>query len=174
MLFCCGKLGCFIEFVSFRKGSCKVELLFLSLGGGGGGAERTAALGGTGRWRRVIAVRTLADAAGLPGDLPRSSAAAQAPGKHPASGFCGFRTRRLVCEKRFVWLRLVDLSRTPIGTFFREVHPGSEIARQNHKDMTWHAESWRFVTEPRSHGLASGIVRPQALLGPAASVLTRL
>ena len=28
-------------------------------------------------------------------------------------------------------LGLVDLSRTPSGTFFREVHPGSEMASQN-------------------------------------------
>ena len=28
-------------------------------------------------------------------------------------------------------LGLVDLSRTPAGTFFREVHPGSEMAGQN-------------------------------------------
>ena len=37
----------------------------------------------------------------------------------------------------FLWgelrisLGLVDLSRTPCGTFFREVHPGSEMASQN-------------------------------------------
>ena len=30
-LFCCGKLECFIEFVRFKKCSCKVKLLFLSL-----------------------------------------------------------------------------------------------------------------------------------------------
>ena len=29
------------------------------------------------------------------------------------------------------WLGLVDLSRVPCGTFFREVHPGSEMASQN-------------------------------------------
>ena len=29
------------------------------------------------------------------------------------------------------WLGLVDLSRIPSGTFFREVHPGSEMASQN-------------------------------------------
>ena len=29
------------------------------------------------------------------------------------------------------------------------------MARQNHKKMTWHGESRRFATEPRSQGLAS-------------------
>ena len=29
------------------------------------------------------------------------------------------------------WLGLVDLSRIPSGAFFREVHPGSEMASQN-------------------------------------------
>ena len=33
----------------------------------------------------------------------------------------------LVRMKRRVWLRLVDVTQTPIGTFFREVHPGSEM-----------------------------------------------
>ena len=30
-----------------------------------------------------------------------------------------------------VWLRFVDLNRTLIGTFFREVHPASEMGGQN-------------------------------------------
>ena len=36
-----------------------------------------------------------------------------------------------LCRKLRISLGLVDLSRTPIGTFFREVHPGSEMASQN-------------------------------------------
>ena len=46
------------------------------------------------------------------------------------------RTRKLIWEKPFVWLRFVDLSRTPSGTFFLEVHPGSEMACQNHQIVT--------------------------------------
>ena len=34
-------------------------------------------------------------------------------------------------EQTRPWLGLVDLSRIPSGTFFREVHPGSEMASQN-------------------------------------------
>ena len=64
-------------------------------------------------------------------------------------------TRNFVLTKPRGSLRLVDLSRIPSGTFFREVHPGSEMARKIHQKMMWHDESWRFVTEPRSHGLAS-------------------
>ena len=30
-----------------------------------------------------------------------------------------------------MWLRLADLSRIPSGTFFREVHPASEMTGQN-------------------------------------------
>ena len=41
-----------------------------------------------------------------------------------ASGGCNFGKTR-------PWLGLVDLSRIPSGTFFREVHPGSEMASQN-------------------------------------------
>ena len=41
-----------------------------------------------------------------------------------ASGGCNF-------DKTRPWLGLVDLSRIPSGTFFREVHPGSEMASQN-------------------------------------------
>ena len=33
--------------------------------------------------------------------------------------------------KRRIWLRLADLSRTPRGTFFREVHPASEMGGKN-------------------------------------------
>ena len=36
-------------------------------------------------------------------------------------GSCGFRSVSLI----------VDLSRIPIGIFFREVHPDSEVASQN-------------------------------------------
>ena len=43
-------------------------------GGGGGGAAYDR-VGGTGRWRRVVAVGAPADAPGLPGDLARSPAA---------------------------------------------------------------------------------------------------
>ena len=55
------------------------------------------------------------------------------PGPHPRSGFWFFLTRVLVCGKAFVRLRLVDLSRAPTGTFFREVNPpgSAEMARQN-------------------------------------------
>ena len=35
------------------------------------------------------------------------------------------------CRRLRISLGLVDLSRTPSGTFFREVHPGSEMASQN-------------------------------------------
>ena len=38
-----------------------------------------------------------------------------------SSGGCKLRQTR-------PWLGLVDLSRIPSGTFFREVHPGSEMA----------------------------------------------
>ena len=51
----------------------------------------------------------------------------ESPGRRffcPASGgFCSGQIRP--------WLDLVDLSRIPSGTFFREVHPGSEMASQN-------------------------------------------
>ena len=50
----------------------------------------------------------------------------QSPGRHffcLASGGCELKQTR-------PWLGLVDLSRIPSGTFFREVHPGSEMASQ--------------------------------------------
>ena len=38
------------------------------------------------------------------------------------------------CRKRRIWLGLADLSLlTPSGTFFREVHPASEMGRKWHK-----------------------------------------
>ena len=51
----------------------------------------------------------------------------QSPGRrffYLASGGCKLQQTR-------PWLGLVDLSRIPSGTFFREVHPGSEMASQN-------------------------------------------
>ena len=44
----------------------------------GGGGAAYGGVGGTGRWRRVVAVGAPADAPGLPGDLARSPAAARA------------------------------------------------------------------------------------------------
>ena len=54
---------------------------------------------------------------------------------HPRSRFLISGPRNFILTKPRGSLRLVDLSRIPSGTFFREVHPGSEMARQNHKKM---------------------------------------
>ena len=49
-----------------------------------------------------------------------------------------------------VLLGLVDLSRIPCGTFFREVHPGSEMASQNDQNKAKRERKtfkpWRIVT----------------------------
>ena len=51
----------------------------------------------------------------------------------PPVEFFASGTRIFVLTKPRGSLRLVDLSRIPSGTFFREVHPGSEMTRQNHQ-----------------------------------------
>ena len=50
--------------------------------------------------------------------------------KAPAVDFC-LASGGCKLEQTRPWLGLVDLSRIPSGTFFREVHPGSEMASQN-------------------------------------------
>ena len=85
----------------------------------------------------------------------------QSPGSRKfclASGGCNFAKTR-------PWLGLVDLSRIPNGTFFREVHPGSEMASQN--DLAWltgklHDGGIRSMRSPLRWGplLATPIATP--------------
>ena len=60
---------------------------------------------------------------------------------HPTSSFWISPQRNFPRSVSCIQLGLVDLSRIPSGTFFREVHPGSEKATQNDQIVTWHAES---------------------------------
>ena len=50
---------------------------------------------------------------------------------HPRRRFRFSPRRGFTCRRSRISLGLVDLSRTPSGTFFREAHPGSEMASQN-------------------------------------------
>ena len=43
-------------------------------------------------------------------------------------------------EQNQLKLGLVDLSKTPSGIFFWRVYPGSEMAGQNRKIVTWHGD----------------------------------
>ena len=51
--------------------------------------------------------------------------------KHPRSSFWISPQGNFPRGLFWISLGLVDLSRTPSGTFFWEVHPGSEMASQN-------------------------------------------
>ena len=53
------------------------------------------------------------------------------PTPHPTSSFWISPQGNFPRALFWISLGLVDLSRTPIGTFFWEVHPGSEMASQN-------------------------------------------
>ena len=85
----------------------------------------------------------------------------------PDRGFFLSREDGIVLKKPRVWLRLVDLSQIPIGTFFREVHPDPEVACQNRKIVTFVA----FRGESCSGRYET--VRPQALLRLAAGLVVR-
>ena len=61
--------------------------------------------------------------------LAGSPAQWQSPGSRNV--FLASRGSGLDQNQNRPWLGLVDLSRIPIGIFFREVHPGSEMASQN-------------------------------------------
>ena len=50
---------------------------------------------------------------------------------HPRRRFGFSPQREFTWGKTRIWLRLADLSRILVGTFFREVHPASEMGGQN-------------------------------------------
>ena len=66
---------------------------------------------------------------------------------HPASWFGFSPRRRVIWKKSRVSLRLVDLSWIPIGTFFRELNPASEVATflSNEK---WPNLTFNSITPP--------------------------
>ena len=67
--------------------------------------------------------------------------------KSPASRKFGLASRGSGLDKNRPWLGLVDLSRIPSGTFFfREVHPGSEMASQNNQNKA------ELERGPSNHG----------------------
>ena len=70
----------------------------------------------------------------------RSARAVSPIGPHgdtPGRGFVtlSFQPRNFDWKQTRGRLRLVDISRTPVGTFFSKVHPSSEMASKNHQTV---------------------------------------
>ena len=81
--------------------------------------------------------------------------------RHENKGNPAMGTAGICLQKIRGRLRLVDLSRIPSGTFFREVHPDWEMTRQNHQIVMFHG-----VYDESCSGRCE-TVRPQELLGLA-------
>ena len=68
-----------------------------------------------------------------------------------------------------MWLRHVSLSKTAIGTFLRETHPGSEMATQNDQNGMFAKKMTKMTQKARLHKMAIyGAIKavPFALGGP--------
>ena len=72
----------------------------------------------------------------LPHNYRRQSARRSTPRNtktHPRRSFWFSPRRGVTCGRLRIWLRFVGLNQTPVGAFFLEVRPGSEMAGQNRK-----------------------------------------